>query len=669
MPLVAWAVIAWVTGILGAALVPWAWIVPATGIALAAWRAGARRWERRWLTHAALAAIALAGAWSGVRAPDRRAPPAAREDGWLPALRARAEQAIDRRYALTDAPVVKALLIADQRRIDPAVRDAFADAGLVHVLSISGMHVAIVIQALTLAVGALRVRRRVGAWVALAVATVYVALIGAPPPAVRALAMSGVGVLSHALQRPTSPWAALAIGAAFPLLGAPATVFDLGWQLSVVGMAALIAGGMLAERVGRRWPHGAQRVGKELVVGLVAGIATAPLIAWWFGRIPLVAPLTNLLAAPIVALLQPALFLALIAEPIAPVAQLAADAAAPLVELLTVVATLGARVPGGVLTVAPSAWEGWVLGAIACAVLAAAASRAPARPLILASAGICVLLLAPMSRGGSGLMELHLLDVGQGDAIALRTPRGRWVLVDAGGGWEADDVARRVVLPYLRARGGEVVAVVASHPHADHVGGLTDVLRATRPARYLDGAFAGASAPYQRSLLEAQRIGTGWERVRPGDTLALDGLAIEVLAPDSAWTSRLQDPNLASVVLRVRFGARSFLLTGDAEAPEEEWLVAHATRLKADVLKVAHHGSATSTTDAFLAAVQPSIALISVGARNRYGHPAASVERRLRAGGAEVHRTDQEGTIVVSTDGQQLRVTTATDRRPAAERP
>jgi competence protein ComEC len=260
------------------------------------------------------------------------------------------------------------------------------------------------------------------------------------------------------------------------------------------------------------------------------------------------------------------------------------------------------------------------------------------------------------SRGG-GDVELHVLDVGQGDAILLRTPNNRWVLFDAGPEWNGGDAGRSVVVPYIRRRGGTLESFVLSHPHADHVGGAASVFSSFTPRSYWDAAFAGGSQAYKASLLEARKDGIEWHRVHPGDSLSLDGAVITFLAPDSVWTVGLRDPNLASTIALVRYGAVRFLLVGDAEKPEEDWLVErYGSELAADVLKVGHHGSSTSTSDAFLAAVHPGLAVISVGARNTYGHPSLDVLGTLSRAGVEVLRTDQAGTVVVRTNGTTLEI-------------
>jgi competence protein ComEC len=282
--------------------------------------------------------------------------------------------------------------------------------------------------------------------------------------------------------------------------------------------------------------------------------------------------------------------------------------------------------------------------------------RYPARPLIYGMSALCLALFAPqLTLPHTGGLEMHVLDVGQGDAILLRTDRGRWVVVDAGRVWKTGDAGRSTIVPYVMSRGGAVEALIISHAHADHIGGAVSVLRYLHPHVFWDAAFAQDSQVYANSLRAAETSGTQWRRVHPDDTMRVDGVLIRFLAPDSAWTSSLDDPNEASTVAAVEFGATRFLLMGDAEHAEEEWLVDHASSdLKADVLKVAHHGSSTSSTDKFLRAVQPSLAVISVGADNIYGHPSADVIASLARIGARTVRTDRVGTIVVRSDGRRI---------------
>jgi competence protein ComEC len=430
---------------------------------------------------------------------------------------------------------------------------------------------------------------------------------------------------------------------------------DLGWQLSVAGFAALIAGRAVAERsLPERLEGWRRKLASELVVSVVASFATAPLVAWYFGRVSLVAPLTNVVAGPVIALLQPTLFLALALAWWPAAAHFAAAACWPLLRAFDAVATAGAALPLAALHVAPTLITAVALGCAAVAALVACTSHFWVRPALVALGAVIVASCARAP--ASGLLELHMIDVGQGDAIGVRTPHGRWVLFDAGRGNATRDAGRMTVVPYLRARGGELSLFVLTHADADHSGGAASVLRALRPAAFIDAAFAGGSAPYRAALAVARDLGVPWRRARAGETIDLDGVRLRILAPDSAWTAGLRNPNAASVVVRLEYGGTSVLLSGDAEAAEEEWLLARdPAQLRADLLKVAHHGSSTGTTEPWVEAVRPRAALVSVAARNFYGHPDPVVMRRLRDAGASVLRTDQLGTIVLRTDGQGWR--------------
>jgi competence protein ComEC len=657
MPLIAWSAVAYAVGLLIALSSPTGGAVAAatlaTGCCVVA--LGGRR-----PVTAAVAAILAGGILTGLASagtsPGTSASPlAARPTSALPGVQTAAGARIDRLFG-SDAPIVRALVIADMSAVPPQQRDRFARSGLVHMLSVSGLHVAIIALALELLASALRVPPTAGRVGTLLLLAVYVAGIGAPAPAVRAAVMLGVLMVSRIAQRPTSPWAVLAVGGVAPLVDAR-TVLDLGWQLSVAGTVALVAGGSLATRaLPSGWRGHPRAIARGLIVSVVATAVTAPLVAWSFGRLALLGPFTNLVADPVMALLQPVLFLGL-CIPIPVVEHLAADAAHVLIAAFDGIAAHAAVVPGAAPVVLPSTSAAWLGGGAALAVVVACVSRRPARPVLAALACASLMVVEPLVRPAPGVAEVHMLDVGQGDAIALRTGGGRWILVDAGRIWSTGDAGRSVVVPYVAHRGGAVALFVLSHPHADHVGGAASVFAALHPGRFLDPGYVGSTASYLAALEEARVDAIPWQRVRPGDSLVVDDIVLTALAPDSAWAAHLDDANLASTVLLARVGDVRILLTGDAEAPEEEWLLAHAPEaLRADVLKVAHHGSATSTTPAFLTAVRPRIALVSVGANNTYGHPDAAVMEELAASGAAVLRTDRLGTVIVRTDGRSLEI-------------
>jgi competence protein ComEC len=574
----------------------------------------------------------------------------------LTRIRTRAGRSIDKTFG-EDAPLARALLIADQRQIPTEMRDRYASAGLVHMLSISGLHVAVIAAAMELLFQVGRMPRRVALLGAFVATGVYVAMIGAPPPALRSAAMLGVAMIARLAQRPTSPWAAWAIGAFIPLV-VPRTVVDVGYQLSVLGMCALVAAGSLWRRhLSTRLTGWRARIGRELITSLVACAVTAPLVAWVFGRVSLIAPLSNLIAAPVITLAQPVLFLALLLAPFGWAARFVAQAVHPLLFAFDWIAWAAASVPGAAMTVTTTAVTAVLAACAAVSLVVACVSRYPSRPAVFAVGSLSLMVLVPGTPlGRASGVELHVLDVGQGDAVLLRTDAGRWVLFDAGPAWNGSDAGRRVVMPYVLRRGGSLESFVLSHPHNDHVGGAASVLSAMHPRSYWDAAFAGGAEAYIASLEVARKKGIDWHRVHPGDSIQIDGVTISFLAPDSIWTVGLKDPNLASTIALVRYGMVRFLLVGDAERAEEDWLLAHHAQLRADVLKVGHHGSSTSSSDEFLAAVHPALAVISVGAGNKYGHPSGDVIHALALVGAEVLRTDEAGTIVVKSDGVRIEV-------------
>ena len=580
----------------------------------------------------------------------------------LDRLRTSAGAQVDRVFG-GDAPLVRALILADRSDLSPELRDRFAAAGLAHILAIAGLHIGIIALALELALRLTGMPRPRAMLAATGGVICYVLFIGAPIPAIRSVTMLATLRVSQLAQRPSSRWAIVALGAAQPVF-APRAALEVGYQLSVVGVTSMIAAGRLAHRVGiQRLPRWLQESAAIVVGTTVVTICSAPIVAWVFGRVSLVAPLSNVAATPLIALAQPMIMLGLIAAPIHPLAALIADAVHPLLAGLDRVALVSASLPAASVVVAPTVLAAAIGGALALAVIVACVSPDWYRPAAVAALAAALLIWLPLRPQRAGLVELHMIDVGQGDAIALRTPHGHWLLYDAGRAWRGGDAGRATVIPYLgRHGGGPLDLFVLSHPHTDHVGGAASVLHVLHPRVYVDAGFAGGAEAYRASLDAARAEHVHWVRAHPGDSTQVDGVTLTFLAPDSVWTSRLDDPNLASVVTLVRYGGVRMLLMGDAERPEEDWLLDHErAALHADILKVGHHGSGTSSSEEFLDAVQPRLALVSVGAGNSYHLPTPEVMRRLAGRGAQVLRTDRLGTIVARTDGEHVFIEAAGD--------
>jgi competence ComEA-like helix-hairpin-helix protein len=267
---------------------------------------------------------------------------------------------------------------------------------------------------------------------------------------------------------------------------------------------------------------------------------------------------------------------------------------------------------------------------------------------------VIALLLSAL--GLAGTLQVDILDVGQGDAILVRTPAGRNILIDGGTG--------SVDIEHLLSGLGvsSLSMVIATHPHADHIGGLDEVITAMPPKVFVDNGQTHTTAAYSTLMQTVEALGVNYVTAENGWSRALDDdIVIEFLGPPSPNISGTRsDLNSNSVITRITHGEQCFLFTGDAEEPTEALLRRRGIE-PCNVLKVAHHGSAHSTSREWLWAIKPEIALISCGARNRYGHPAEETLERLAGVGARVYRTDQHGTIHLESDGTSITVTAETE--------
>jgi len=268
---------------------------------------------------------------------------------------------------------------------------------------------------------------------------------------------------------------------------------------------------------------------------------------------------------------------------------------------------------------------------------------------LLAVANVWVWMLV---WSGPGRLVISVLDVGQGDAIVVESPNGHVLVVDTGPIANQDDAGRRVVLPFLRSRGiGAVDVMVITHPHDDHDGGAASLLERIGVGRLLVPETASEEPVFQRVMKLAREKGVSITVVRRGMALNLGGgLVADVLNPSDGT---VLSPNNESVGLRLRYGATAMVLAGDAEADAESEMAATCD-LRADVMKLSHHGSRTSTTPRMLEAVRPRAAVVSVGKRNTFGHPSAEVLERLERARLPLFRTDRDGAVIIESDGTRI---------------
>lgn len=242
---------------------------------------------------------------------------------------------------------------------------------------------------------------------------------------------------------------------------------------------------------------------------------------------------------------------------------------------------------------------------------------------------------------------MHFIDVGQGDAILIRAPDGKVALIDGGESGSG-------VLSYLQAQGVKRInLMIATHPHSDHIGRLVEVLGALPVDEVVTNGQAHTTLTYEHFLDGIAVAKAKYTEVKRGDTLRLSALTLNVLHPEGPEGENLNDQSL---VLRLAFGKVAFLFTGDAEQPSEAGMLAYGHPLQAQILKVGHHGSRSSSSPAFLAAVHPEVAVYSAGLGNSYGHPHAETLAALTKGGATIYGTDVNGTVIITSDGTGYKV-------------
>ena len=571
----------------------------------------------------------------------------------LLSLRGRAERQI-RRLFPRNAALADALVLGRREMLDRELVERFAASGLVHLLAISGTHVALVAAVLVLLGRVARLRRNPTLWLTIFLIALYLAMIGAPPSAVRSGIMTALALLAVVLQRPSAPMGIVAAAALAILAMEPMAALDAGFQLSYAGVLGimLLRRPMLA-RVPARLKRGWMKAFTEsAVVSVAAFAATAPIAAHHFGTVAPVSIVANLPAIPLSSLALVGIFAACALEPLAPgLARVVADGASVALDGMRVVVDFAAAVPGGHMDVAGPRWWLWAAAALAflAALELAAGMRRSVRLALAPMGATAALLLLPLAAAAPRGLEIAFIDVGQGDAVAVRTPAGRWLLVDAGPADEEFDAGRRRVLPWLRAHGARrLEALVLTHPHVDHVGGAPAVLRGIPVGRLIDPGLAFGTPMYRDVLATARTRHVPWNAARQGRILRIDGVELEFLWPTADVLDAPHDPNDISAVMQLRYGAFSALLTGDAPAFVEHALVGrYGGRLRSQLAKAGHHGSRTATSEEWLQAVHPALVVISCGRRNKYGHPAPETMDRLRADHVSMARTDEDGTVVI----------------------
>ena len=573
------------------------------------------------------------------------------------------------------ASVVAGELWGERSALPPELRAEFQETGTVHVLVTAGLHLGAV-AALALALLTwLALPRWLTCATAIALIWAFAWWSGGQLPAMRAATMATAALGARGFGRATLSWNALAIAAFVVAFVRPSSVATVSFGLSFSCVAAIFTCAPALERWIEARVALPDRVREALVLSVATQIGVWPLGASAFLQFTPYAVAANFAIVPCVAATMALGAAQLALAWCAPLAQACANLESWLLAwMLGVVRTVSA-LPGAAIPMTPA--PAWCVALYDAALLAAPALWA--RGARTAAAGALLLattwVLAP-PRAMDPRLRITVLDVGQADAIVVQTPRGHALLVDAGGRLErgapgadsvAEQVGERIVVPFLLRHGIHALdAIVLSHPHGDHAGGVAPVLRRLRVGEFADGGQTYGGHAYRDALATARsegvpivypRAGTAWQTD--------DGVTLRFIGPSLPFIGGTNAINGNSVAFVLQYGRFRMLLTGDAGSESEGRFLAQGVNLHADVLKVGHHGSAYGTSPRFVAAVSPRYAIISVGRHNLFGHPAPATLATLQAFGVEVHRTDEDGAVTVLTDGTGIAISNVLQRPTA----
>ena len=599
----------------------------------------------RWVDPAALAVVAVPR-WEARIDRARAVVRAGMDDGLAPEV----------------AGVARALVLGDGAALGYEQRKKIAAVGLAHLFAVSGLHIALVSGTLVrsmhwllrgLALGF--DPRRLAAAVGIPLTLLHALFAGGSPSAWRAAITAALAWCLVVLDRRPSATAVTA-GAAL-LLSAPDPGMALrpAFLLSIVATASILSAPRISP--GTRW----RRLRSSAIISARTLVATTPMVWWWFGGVPLIGWLTNIVVLPFGSLVViPLAHLFALTASMPAVADLVGTALTVAVHILLSICdafvplTLTRRLPP------PDVAQGLLI-VVACLLLLLSRTWQQ-RIAVLASAALLWLAtdqLLIAREQPRDLLRVSYVDVGQGDATLIDLPDGQLALVDTGQGGRHP--AARELRALLDARRRvRIDLLVITHGHPDHYGGLRDLIGEIEIGEiWLNGQLVTEERDGAMAELLSSAMAQGSRlRFTPelcDSTRHFGGAELEVLWPCPRYDAAL-GLNDNSIALRLAYRRRSFLFTGDLEHESEQALVRSGRLQSADVLQVGHHGSRTSTSPVLVAAVRPSFAVISCGAGNRYGHPSPAVIARLREAGASVLRTDLRGGVIIATDGERLEI-------------
>ncbi|HRW13091.1 MAG TPA: DNA internalization-related competence protein ComEC/Rec2 [Syntrophomonas sp.] len=581
--------------------------------------------------------------------------PASGPVSWLDGFRVRAERVFQATLPEQEAGILLGMLLGAQAGIDEEQYEAFQKTGIIHLFSVSGLHVGFLLLLVGWIVSLLGLSKGKRFVCGTVVLLLYGTMIAWPVYVIRSIFMGILGLAAYYFGRKNDMMNALALAGVFNLLLDPAALFTISFQLTFLATWGLIF----------IFPHLRDVLpwkgwGWDLIwLPLAAELAVMPFIAYYFNILTPVSIITNILVSYLSGVAVVLGFIALFLAPGLPfLATLFLYPAGFFTELILLIVKWMQLVPGGYIWVATPAiffillyYAGVITGLY---VLGSSWERKWLWPSAAAVLIFLVVLLLPAGFYHRGQLEIDFIDVGQGDAILIKTPQGKFLLLD-GGGSMLYDVGDTIVLPYLHRRGiRSLTALLNSHPDHDHLQGLESVAQELTVQTILLPQWLQEAEEYHPLQQIALRKKIDLQMISAGQEINIEeGLRIKALHPGQALSA---DYNEQSLVMQISYGDFSILLTGDIGKEVMQSLLDKSLITDTTIVKVPHHGSKGSLLPAFYQRLNARYAIISVGPDNQFGHPHPSVLASLEKANLKILRTDQQGAIIIFTDGRRLQI-------------
>ncbi len=577
--------------------------------------------------------------------------------------RVRALKLIDQNFSKETAPIAKALLLGYKQDLEGASKQAFARAGLSHIMAVSGLHVGFIIAPFWFIIPffwSKKYGRVSGLIILILILCGYAGLTGFSSSVIRASVMAGLLTFGKLFNKSPNSINLTGVAAIALLVWKPEQLFEIGFQLSfsavlIILLVLPIVQNALPYWLRLRWYAKPLMV---VIVSVVVQLGLYPLQVFYFGEISLISPIANALFVPLLGLVVPYALLCLIISVLTPV--LGSLLSLPIDAFLS-----GMNTFVGFSSGLEWAWMQASLPSVllfpfwVAAIFFIASWRIPQvrwKWLSVSMVLFCVILAeSTINKLDGSELRVIMFDVGQGDAALIQTPNRKNILVDAGVWSLGYDSGTSIILPHLKEAGIERLdAVVLSHPHADHIGGILSLIEEIEIDVIYNSGYEYESNLYQNYIELASSKEIRIESVKAGDHLSIDpALLMIVLGPEGPRFN--SDPNQHSVVLNMIYGESEFLFTGDAgEDQEERLLENYGDLLDTDFLKVGHHGSKTSSYSQFLEEVTPEISVISLAERNRFNHPHPEAIQRIQQTDTELYFTSRDKALVFVSDGKKI---------------